>query len=222
MTRDDLLRRRRAFIFDLDGTLVDTAPCHAEAFSAVLQDEGVTGFVYAEFAGRRTDDVFRTVLGRAGRSASAAHVATLVRRKRDKAVELIERHPALLPGAAAFLDACRGAGKRLAVATSASRTGAETSLRANGLDGLFEAIVTGDDVARAKPAPDIFEAALDRLACVASDCIVFEDSEAGYAAARSAGLDVIVVAPPGSARPGWLPADDLVADFAALAAALAP
>jgi len=213
VTFETLIDSKTALIFDLDGTLVDTSPMHASAFADVFTKLGITDFDYDEFAGRRTDDVIRTVLTRNGIVPQPELVKTLARRKQKSVIALIECKPGLLPGAKNFLLRMEGAGKRLALATSASRAGATASMRANGIEELFEIVITGDDAKNAKPAPDIYEMTIRSLGCNASSCLVFEDSEAGYAAARSAGLDTIIVVQDALRHPRWMPEGAYVSNF---------
>ena len=78
----------------------------------------------------------------------------------------------------------------MAVASNGARANVELSLKAVGLDGLFDAMVAVDDVAHGKPAPDLYVEAARRLGAHPDGCIVFEDTEPGFAAARAAGMRV--------------------------------
>lgn len=101
---------------------------------------------------------------------------------------LIEGQLQSLPGASDFVKRCRAAGFTQAVATSADRIKMEGNLRQIGLSpGLFDVLVTGSDVTRKKPAPDIFLAAIERLGREPSRCLVVEDSPSGVRAAKLAG-----------------------------------
>jgi HAD superfamily hydrolase (TIGR01509 family) len=81
----------------------------------------------------------------------------------------------------------------MAVATSSDAVAAAFTLRAGGLDGRFETIVTGDQIARGKPEPDIYLEAARRLAVDPRHCIALEDSDAGVLAARRAGMRTFMV-----------------------------
>ncbi len=188
-----LLAGRSAILLDFDGTLVRSDAVHAAAFLAVLADHGVREFDYAEFAGHRTREVFEEVFRRNGVIVTPEVLAAAIARKQALARARLSVAPDLVDGAAVFLETAAAAGLRLAVATSASREGVEGALRAAGLSAFIEIVVTGDDVPRAKPAPDVWIEALRRLQVEPASAIAFEDSETGVVSARAAGLDVVVV-----------------------------
>lgn len=199
-----LLAGRRLFIFDLDGTLADTSPVHAAAFSEALAPHGID-VDYATIAGLSTDAAMRRLLADAGLPIDDAGVAALVIAKRTAARAGLAGVREIA-GASAFVDLA-GATHRLALCTSAAHATVQGTLATLGLSGRFDPVVTADDVTRAKPAPDPFLAVLDRAGIDAADALVFEDSDAGLAAARAAGIDAIRIGD------GW-------ADWADLAAAL--
>jgi HAD superfamily hydrolase (TIGR01509 family) len=113
---------------------------------------------------------------------------------------------ALRPGVARLMQEARDAGVKLAIATTtdpANLTPLLRSVFAPAGEAMFSAIVSGDEVAAKKPAPDVFQLALTRLGLPASSCIAFEDSANGVTSARRAGL--AVVATPSA----FTPDDDL-------------
>jgi sugar-phosphatase len=190
-----LLAGRRLFIFDLDGTLADTSPIHAAAFSEAFGEP----VDYGSIAGLATDAAMRRLLARAGRDADDATIVALVAAKRAAARTGLAKVREVT-GAGAFVAAA-GAAYRLALCTSGARTTVEGTLARIGLTGMFDPVVTADDVRRAKPAPDAFLAVLDRTGIAAADALVFEDSDAGLASARAAGLDAIRIGPGGADWP---------------------
>jgi len=100
---------------------------------------------------------------------------------------------ALKPGCLELIEAAGSRGLPRAVASSSTRALVDAVLSRFGLDETFQAVVTGECVARAKPWPDIFLEASARLGTAPADCVVLEDSLAGVRAARSAGMTVIAV-----------------------------
>jgi len=185
------LHGRSLLIFDFDGTVADTTPLHAQAFADVLGDWGVPVH-YPDIAGLRTDDAMRVCLARAGREASSAQVADLTRRKQARVRELISTDLRPLPGVDAFLRAVRGR-RGLALATSGSRGTVSMALKTLGYEGWFVPTVCADDVAHAKPAPDLFMAVLAQTGVSPQQAVVFEDAPSGLSAARAAGIDHVDV-----------------------------
>lgn len=101
--------------------------------------------------------------------------------------------PTLKPGVRELLERCRARGVKTAVASSSVRRLVEHNLSASGLAELFDAVVTGEDVKRGKPAPDIFLLAASRLGVAPSRCLVFEDAFTGVRAAHAAGCRPVLV-----------------------------
>ena len=190
-----------ALIFDVDGTLAETEEAHRAAFNAAFAARGM-GWHW-------TPDDYRGLLATTGgKERIAAHAARLgavltpgeiAALHADKTAHYTTLIAAgalpLRPGVAALVAAARAAGLRLAVATTTSRPNIEAlTLAAWGLPAaeVFDVIAAGDEVARKKPAPDVYLLALERLGLPASDALAFEDSRNGLLAARAAGLRVLV------------------------------
>ena len=83
----------------------------------------------------------------------------------------------------------------MAVATGSTRESALTSLRAIGVHDLFDAVISSQDVGRPKPAPDVFLKAAEHIAVAPSQCVAFEDADAGLQAARAAGMLTVDIRP---------------------------
>ncbi len=179
-----------AIIFDMDGVLLLSSRIHARAFARVYQELGVKGPPYREIAGMRTDEALRYVLARHGTPAGAGQLAALVARKRDLAHALLASEPPLAPDCRAQLARLRGR-FRLALASSASERNVALFLAASGAAELFDVVIAGDAVARAKPEPDIYLAALKALGCPPAGALVVEDAVNGVVAARRAGIRVV-------------------------------
>lgn len=190
---DAPLAGRRLLIFDLDGTVADTAPIHETAFNAMLKPYGVT-VDYPIIAGLRTDEALETVLASHGIDVSADERRRLVEEKRAAAREAL-RHVAPLPGALAFIAWARPR-FRLAMASSGSGRSVRDVLDRLGLADGFDPLVTGDDVTRPKPQPEPFLRCLELTGIPAAEALVFEDADAGLAAARAAGVAAIRIGDP--------------------------
>ena len=179
---------RPALIFDCDGVLIDSEPLSVGELGRMFREAG---------ADLPDAAIYRDMIGR-----SVSEIVELVRR--DHGVDVTDRLPAYraavarrfkaelqpIPGIAAAIAALDGHAR--AVASSSARPRLEQTL---GLTGLWEAfaphVYSGEDVARSKPAPDLFLMAARGLGVAPADCIVIEDSPAGVAAAHAAGMRVI-------------------------------
>jgi HAD superfamily hydrolase (TIGR01509 family) len=103
-------------------------------------------------------------------------------------LELIGRGPIPMAGVPEVLERVRASGYRMALASSAEPRVIRANLSALALEPLFEAVVSGTQVARGKPAPDVFLAAAERLDVPPAQCLVIEDSRNGLLAAKAAGM----------------------------------
>jgi len=189
-----------AVIFDVDGTMADTErDGHRPAFNQAFADHGLPyhwdvptyGRLLAVTGGQRRLERFLAEQGHPD-PVGASH--DLHRTKTEYFREWVHSGPVRCrPGIDTLIADLRQAGVRCAVATTGRQTWVEPLLdRLIGL-GSFAAVVTGDDVANLKPAPDSYLTALDRLGLPATDALAVEDSPPGLAAARAAGLACLVV-----------------------------
>jgi len=178
----------RAFIFDLDGTLVDTVYAHVVAWQLALDEAGI--FVDGWRIHRRigmSGGLFTRALAREiGRPLSDVEQESLPRRHGEIYLELVpKRRP--LPGARDLLRALHDGGVPFGIATSGVHPEIDASLDA--LDVPADVIVVGrDDVLRAKPEPDLFLACQQRMGVRLADCYVVGDAVWDLLAARRAGM----------------------------------
>ena len=210
---DDLTNTTLAFIFDLDGTLVETeelkALSYARAAAELRPDLGEAEVVNAfkDFVGRSRRDVAKGLLRRFGlekvaRSRMAefgvntpwqAYVRVRLRIYEallsDRELILAHRYPHNI----ALLHHLRGAGYRTGLATMSHTEQARRVLSILGLTDAFDVIATRDDVEHGKPDPEIDLLVARELGAKPEDCLVIEDSPAGVAAALAAGMDAIAV-----------------------------
>lgn len=208
----------RAVVFDFDGVLANSEPLHLRAFQDVLAGEGLPlseSEYYTRYLGFDDAGMFRAVGLDRRRPFSDADIAELVARKADR-MEALERDMSLLfPGAA---DAVRRLGASLPLAIASGALGAEIRrvLDREGLTRHFRAIVSAEDTAASKPAPDPYERAVQELGralgaeLAPAECVAVEDSRWGLESARAAGLRTIAVTH--SYPASELPASDAVLD----------
>ncbi len=180
-------------LWDVDGTLVDTAEQHFLAWAELSRDLG-RPFTRADFAktfGWRNPEIVRELYDPA---ADARTCAELGKRKETIYREMVrERGATLLPGVRELLAAFRDAGIPQAVGSSAPRGNLDLLLGASGIVDYFGAIVSGDDVTRGKPDPEVFLRGAAGIGVAAQHCLVFEDAIAGVQAARAGGMACIAV-----------------------------
>lgn len=177
-----------AFLFDLDGVVVDSNARHVDSWKEVARRHGFAcpDPDHIGKCGLRTRAVIRDLL----RWPVAAEEADRIGfEKEDLYREGIRRDGIrAIPGVLDFLAEARRLGIPCAVGSSAPRENVDVCLRVLDLESAFRATVSGADVARGKPAPDIFLEAARRLGMDPADCLVFEDAPAGIAAAHAAGM----------------------------------
>jgi mannitol-1-/sugar-/sorbitol-6-/2-deoxyglucose-6-phosphatase len=181
-----------SIVFDMDGVLWHSSEIHAAAYRAVLAEAGLAMPDYATIAGRRTDEVMRDLLAvqRPG-SLDADAVAALTAAKRTKARQLLRRQQPVDPDCTVVVETLARS-RTLALASSASGATVALFLEVSQTRALFAAVVSGDDVAAAKPDPAIYVETLRRLQCEPGLAVVVEDSPSGVAAAVAAGVSYVI------------------------------
>ena len=177
----------RAFIFDMDGTLVDNMRYHTEAWRTLIEENGFEFDEHkflVETAGQTNREIIPGVFG----AMSNERLSELALRKEELYREsyLIHRMP--VRGLRGFLDAASELGIKLAVSTAASPANMAFILDGLDLRRYFGAITTAADVKRGKPDPEIFLISASKLGVGPADSIVFEDAFFGFEAAKRAGM----------------------------------
>lgn len=179
-----------ALIFDCDGTLVDSMPLHWRVWQQLLPKYGLR-LSRDEFDRRGGVPSLELVQRLAAEQGVRVDARAFVAEKEQRYLELL---PWVKPIPAVVQIAQAHAGRLpMAVASGGSRRVIETVLRHVGLRHLFNVVVTHEDVARQKPAPDIFLEAARRLGAPPGRCRAYEDTEVGLAAIRAAGMEAVDV-----------------------------
>jgi HAD superfamily hydrolase (TIGR01509 family) len=178
-----------ALILDMDGVLADTEGIHVRSWDLALEAIGVNATEERrQLAGMSSTAIALELIRRLGLPYTADD---LVQRKRVIFRRLVEQGLQPFAGLPDELSMWRG--RPLALATSSARSETTFMLSRLGFEGWFEPVVTCDDVAHAKPAPDCYVLAVERLGVPAAQCVVLEDSLHGIRAARDAGAQVLAV-----------------------------
>jgi beta-phosphoglucomutase len=181
----------RAVLWDMDGTLIDSAEYHWLTWRDALAAEGrpLSYEQFTGFFGQRNDAILRRVIGP---HVSAADVARIGDAKEAAYRQLVrERGIEPLPGVRVWLERLRDSGWRQAVASSAPPANIEVLIEVLGVSDCFQAFVSAEEVPHGKPAPDVFLRAADKLGVLASRCVVVEDAPAGVEAGRRGGMRTI-------------------------------
>lgn len=187
----------RALLFDMDGLMVDSEPLWFEVEREFFRRRG----------GEWTEELAHACIGQ-GLANTLRVMSDLLGEELPYGPSRDELHAAfeagvpslrLQPGCLELLQAAHG-GAALAVASSSSRRLVSAVIEALDVARYFGAVVSGSDVARLKPAPDVFLAAAERLGVPPSHCVVLEDSLAGVKAGRAAGMTTIAVPERGHER----------------------
>ncbi len=184
--------RERSVIFDLDGTLIDSEFNYLESDRLFLARYGVewTEELWRRFVGIGSRSMLQWMRGETGIEAS---VEQLLEEKNLAYLDVARRNTRVFPEMVELVKLLRNGGFSLAIATGSSSEVLHEVLDITGLRGLFEVVVSADEVAAGKPAPDVFLEAARRLGTEPGDCIVVEDSQYGVEAAASAGMSCVAV-----------------------------
>ncbi len=183
---------RRAALWDVDGTLIDSRDFHWLSWQGALAAErfAVTREQFERTFGRRNEEILRgyfpayddEAIARVGEAKEVAYRRLVG-----------ERGIELLPGVHRWLDRLKDEGWLQAVASSAPLRNLEAIISALGLEKYFSAVASAEDVTEGKPDPQVFLAAASKLGVAAGSCVVVEDAPAGTEAARRAGMRCVGV-----------------------------
>jgi mannitol-1-/sugar-/sorbitol-6-/2-deoxyglucose-6-phosphatase len=182
----------RAVIFDLDGVLADSEPWWNEIDRKLLGEYGVAyrGEYHQDVLGvsyRIAVDFYKKAFD------LSAPTDELMRRRGEIAAEFFANRVGLFSSTKATLEQLRQMNLRLAVATSSVSASARPFLDRHQLTAFFDVIVTGDEIERGKPHPDIYLHAAEKLGVTADACLVIEDALSGVAAGKAAKMRVAAI-----------------------------
>lgn len=188
----------KACIFDLDGVIVDTAVYHYKAWKRLADQLGLK---FTEHDNELLKGVSRVrsleiILELNHVTKTAEEQTELATQKNNWYVDMINQMtPAeILPGVKEFLQACRAAGIKTALGSASKNS--STILAKINMAHLFDAIVDGNHVSKAKPDPEVFLKGAEALGVSPAECVVFEDAIAGVEAAINGGMKVVGIGEP--------------------------
>lgn len=184
----------KGLLFDMDGVLVNNLEIHRQAFAEFFRRYGVERSFdeLSRVFGKGNDDIMgelmpQDVVERVGIRELGYEKEAIYR---EIYAPIITPQPGLLE----FLAEAEREGLRSAVGSSGYRVNVDFVLERCAIERYFSTIVAGDEVTRCKPDPEIYLTAASKLGLKPSECIVFEDAEAGIEAAKRAGIKVVALA----------------------------
>ena len=184
---------RQAFVFDMDGTIVDNMAFHTRSWISFFERRGLAldaDEFFRATAGRQGGEIMRAYLGE---QLTDEEVGQLNHEKESVYRELYGPHRKAVAGFDALVAQARAHGVKLAVGTAAPPANVAFTLDGLDLRRYFDAIVGAADVARGKPHPDVFLKAAELCGVAPEHCIVFEDAPLGVEAARRAGMRCVAL-----------------------------
>jgi HAD superfamily hydrolase (TIGR01509 family) len=192
----------KAVIFDFDGVISDSEPCHFAAANKVLADFEIQlseEQYYAEYLGFSDYELFEAVKKRYNTDYKGASTEQLIERKAVFFEEAIRQTEHLIEGIPELIEKLKSGKVKIAIYSGALPADIKIMLEDSGLSEYFDVIVTADDVAKGKPDPEGYLLALEKLnktadaKILAKQCVVIEDSHWGIVAAKKAGMRVVAV-----------------------------
>lgn len=182
----------KAYIFDLNGTLIDDMSYHVQAWHGLLTGFGANISLEetkAQCYGKNQELLERVFPGR----FSAEEKDRISLKKEEGYQSAYRPHMALMPGMKELLEAAHRRGIRMGIGSAAIGFNVDFVLDGLGIRHYFDAIVSADHVLTSKPDPETFEKCAQILQADPSDCLIFEDAPKGVEAAANAGMDCLVI-----------------------------
>lgn len=183
----------RAFIFDMDGTLVDNMRFHGEAWQRMLLENGIETDAN-QFLVKTAGKTNREIIPSFFKEATEEKLLELGLRKEIIYREIFLPERKAIKGAEEFMQTAKTLGVKMAVATAAPVANVEFVLDGLNLRRFFDVITTAADVSNGKPDPEVFLKSAEELGVDPKNCLVFEDAVNGFEAAHRAGMKSIGIA----------------------------
>lgn len=206
-------QKYQAVIFDKDGVIADSEYCNVMAKHIQLKQAGVNvdWHYHDQFLGTTHEYMWKTMKEEFHLTESIDYY---IKQWAEVRKELIEKEGIrAMPGSIDLIKRIKSQGIPIAVASSSNVADIEADLQALGIDGIFDAIISGEHCQKGKPDPEIFLKAAKALGVKAKNCVVIEDSTSGVGAAKAAGMKCIGFAHPDAVKQDIHLADEIVTDF---------
>ena len=182
----------KAVIWDMDGVIADTAQYHLRGWQMVFQKRGVN-YTEEDFqcnTGKRSDSIIREVLGK---KIAQGEIMAIIREKDENFRQLMGQNIRPFPGVLKLIALLKERGFKTAIASSAPVKNIQLITQSLKIHNCFDAIISGWEVTKGKPDPQIFLLTAEKLGVEAENCIVIEDAIAGVTASKRAGIHCIAV-----------------------------
>ncbi|MDD5011939.1 MAG: HAD family phosphatase, partial [Phycisphaerae bacterium] len=192
----------KAVIFDFDGVISDSEPCHFAAANEVLKEFSTQiskEEYYAEYLGFTDYELFEAVRDKSKADYKGISIDRLVEKKAVAFKKLIKQIDHLIDGVSELIEQLKNNKIKIAINSGACLADIKIMLAGSSIEKSFEVIVSADDVERGKPHPEGYLTALEGLNVIsdspiqAGQCAVLEDSRWGIISAKKAGMKVIAV-----------------------------
>lgn len=183
-----------AFLFDFDGTLVNTDNLHFQAYTKVLNSVGVDYVSYEEhvrkYVGLNSRAILEKVLQKHGKNIEG--IDELVFMKKYIFTQLMmQQGVKVIDGAIEFLTSLRSAGKKIAMVSGGNYESVQKVMAFAGLTGYFDILISKEMIRNPKPDPECYNLAMQRLSVESKDCIGFDNDELGLEALKNAGVEAV-------------------------------
>ncbi|HMK45368.1 MAG TPA: HAD family phosphatase [Methanocella sp.] len=208
--------RYKAVLFDLDGVITDTMNLHYEAYRLAFKDYGIDVSRMDIFMreGMPSMDVGRDIASVKGARLTEADIMKLIGKKREIQRSMAEKDARIYPGVTETLRVLRDHGVRLALITGSNLMSVQKTLqKVGGIEGLFDAIITGDDTLRGKPYPDPYLKGMEKLGVPGEKSVVVENAPLGIRSAKAAGAGYVIAVTTTLPAECLKEADDIVSSF---------
>ena len=208
------MKKPKALLFDLDGTLIDSDFFHFECWNEILEDYGAQ-LTYNDwlnnYAGIPLPTNAKNLIEKYGITATLYEI---IDRREHLTIERLETNDIkLMPYVAEVLDFFESKGLILALVTSSPRKDVKAIFKRNGMGKYFKLIITRSEVTKSKPDPESYNLCVEKLGIAKDECVVFEDTINGLKSAKAAGLTCVAIQSNLNEHPKLAVADVLFVDF---------